>query len=602
MRRIGLLLTVFSSLLAPDAALADVDLRVGAGPGCLTSSIQAAIDLAVPANGVTRVLIARNASYGAQALDIDGKQVHLLGGYDTCQSALPGVGRTVIDGAGGAARSILRIRGASTVVLANLEFTGGDAALDGSSYGGAIDVTGGPHVIDVDNVSIRGNRAGLGGGLAIRSGSSTNLAHVRVRLGPNVAFTSNTAAFAGGGMYCRGATVETLEFAVMNTLFLLNQATGAGSTPGHGGGLFVDECMVRLGSSREVGFNQASGSGGGIYATGSRATVDLFTVDAQAPLRIAGNTAGRYGGAIDVETGANVRAWSVVIENNRATQGGGAIAMYSGGSPSDLTLRGDLEVGAPIAARRCDPGIECNVIRGNQARDGGGTGQEGSALRVSIDGGSTYATLSGTRITGNEGNATLWTTSDGGLARLTVEGALVDGNASGEELVRFEDVAVATTTFQTVLRGTTIAANAIAAARVIGGVVRCGSAGATPHPWTVEGSIVWQPGKQLLAPVASGTQCVRHSVVNDLSNVPSANLPLNRTADPLFVGTGDFNVRPGSPAVDFSSIVGGVTRDGALRIVDQPDVADVFGPQDAGAFERGLGSPQPQLFNHGFED
>lgn len=602
MHRIGLLLAAFALQLAPQSARADVDLRVGAGEGCLTSSIQAAIDLADPANGVTRVLVARNASYDAQALDIDGKRVQLIGGYDTCVSAAPGGAQTRINGAGGAARSILRIRGASTVLLANLEFSGGDAPLDGSDYGGAIDVTGGPHVIDLGNVSIRGNRAGVGGGMAIRSGSTTNLAHVRVRLGSGVSFTSNTAVFAGGGMYCRGATVETVASDTMNTTFLLNQATGVGSTPGHGGGMFVDECAVRLGSTRDVGFNQASGSGGGIYATGARATVDLFTVHAQFPLRVVGNTAGRYGGAIDVETGANVRAWSVVIDGNQATWGGGAIAMYSGGDGTDLALRGDLEVGAPLAARRCDPGIECNVIRGNQARDGSGTGQEGSALRISIDGGSTFATLSGTRISGNGGNATLWTTSDGGLARLTLEGALVDGNASGEELIRFEDVSVGTTTFQTVLRGSTIAANSIAAAHVIGGVVRCGGAGVTPYPWTVEGSIVWQPGKQLLAPVASGTQCIRHSVANDLSNVPSANLPLNRTADPLFVAPGDFSVRTNSPAVDFSSIVGGVTRDGALRIVDQPDVVDVFGPQDAGAFERGLDATPAPLFSHGFED
>src|SRR5687767_8453962 len=95
--------TMIAGVLAAGLAAADVDVRVGGGGGCDTTSIQAAINGALPANGITNIKIARNIAYNAQQLDINGRNVRLIGGYADCNQVTPDATRTLLNGAGGSA-------------------------------------------------------------------------------------------------------------------------------------------------------------------------------------------------------------------------------------------------------------------------------------------------------------------------------------------------------------------------------------------------------------------------------------------------------------------------------------------------------------------
>ncbi|MBK6377451.1 MAG: hypothetical protein IPF61_11060 [Xanthomonadales bacterium] len=203
------LVFLLAVLLFPGAARADIDVRVGGGAGCNYNSIQAAINGALPANGITNILIARNQAYNAQQLDIDGKNVRLIGGYANCQQTTRDSTRTVLNGAGGSARSILNIRGSTAVIgIYLLDFQNGDELTDSSSYGGAIDITQGPHaLVYLEEKSLlqqpgRNRRCDQH---PQRHGFTSG---VHVRMASRNIVLQNTGIHGAGGIFCRGASLD----------------------------------------------------------------------------------------------------------------------------------------------------------------------------------------------------------------------------------------------------------------------------------------------------------------------------------------------------------------------------------------------------------
>src|SRR5678815_1398816 len=128
MLRVSLYIAALSALLlATSAKAAEAEVRVGSGAHCFSADIQTAINTAVPGGGITNIRIARNAVYNAQQLDINGRNVRLIGGYADCDQAAADTIRTVLNGAGGAANTVVTVRGSTQVVAVyNLEITGGD--------------------------------------------------------------------------------------------------------------------------------------------------------------------------------------------------------------------------------------------------------------------------------------------------------------------------------------------------------------------------------------------------------------------------------------------------------------------------------------------
>ena len=614
--RVALIAALPFCLTSP--ALADVDVRVGSGANCATADIQAAIDGAVPANGVTNIRIARNVAWNAQQLDINGRNVRLYGGYADCNQVLADTTRTVLNGAGGSANTVVTVRGSTSVVaFYNLEVTGGDEVTSSAGKGGGFAIAGGPHAfVFFDNVSIHDNRAGYGGGVFIRNEVSTTADDVYVYFGDNVLIDSNHGAYGGGGLWCGDAHVVMVG---SNSRISRNTTAGTvGKTVvnGPGGGIRGENCVMAIGASSTLGtlsLNEAGGNGGGLSVSGGRAIVQMYTRSPNRPPFVLSNTAGGTGGGIDVGSSARFTGYDVVVANNIARRGGGAVAVFDNDGPpsATLTLQGSLagapnDVHAPEGvAVNCTAGLSCNRISDNLASAIDNTRQAGAAARVEVDDTLLFPDrpvptlhLYGTRVDGNVGESLLRMvqSGNGGFIDVGFDGVLLVDNAVTGNLLHNPDGDYGTLT----VRATTIAGNAIGGSDVV----------RTIDSYELRSSIVWQPGKRtldILDGVASSER-VDYLLASDLTGIPPSTHDL--LADPRFADavSGDYRLRLDSPAVDyapalldnFGNPVGNATADRSPRMRDLASVPNEFGAQDLGAYERQYACAADTIFCSSF--
>lgn len=617
-------LPVLSTLLVLPAmqAFADVDVRVGAGAGCSTSNIQLAINGANPANGVTNILIARNVAYNAQQLDINGRNVRLIGGFADCSQILPDATKTIINGAGGSANTVITVRGATaTVAFQNLEVAGGDEVTTSAGRGGGFAIAGGPHAhVAFDNVLIDNNQAGYGGGIYVDNEHSSTAADVFVEIGSNVAINGNHGAYGGGGIWCRNARVHMIG---SNSFVVLNTTSAAAGVLGPGGGIRAQNCEMDIASAGAFGsvsLNTAGGAGGGLSVTGERSITRLYTQVPSRPVSINGNTAGGIGGGIDIGSSAIVTGWDLVVDGNRSYAGGGGVSIFDNdGAYVDrarLTMLGRL-VGAPNdpatggIAVLCATGLACNRVSNNIARNTDGQAMPAAALRAQADGSSgpaastgfVEADLQGTRLTANAGESLLRLYSpSSGIPRVSLNGAVVSANAVTGTLLHNPDDPFAGQHGILGVYATTVAGNDIGGGEVIRSVGREGL--------LLLRSIVWQPGKR--AAVSTDGQgffadSIDYVLGNDLTGLPSSAHNLQQ--DPRFenAAAGNFRTQRSSPAVDVAPLEHPAWQpdfleaDNAARVVDLVSVPDAFGAQDLGAFERAFDCAQDTIFCHDFE-
>jgi hypothetical protein len=114
----------------------------------------------------TTIRIQGNETY-LEDLDISSKHVRLVG-TSSCQF-VGAFARPVISGAGGAARSIVNISGeARRIGFEKLVLQRGDELQNNVSYGGAIDISGGAHSVELTEVQLDHSEAGLGGAISVR--------------------------------------------------------------------------------------------------------------------------------------------------------------------------------------------------------------------------------------------------------------------------------------------------------------------------------------------------------------------------------------------------------------------------------------------------
>ena len=566
-----------ASMSAAAGQLLDV-YRVGAGAGCGHATVQAALDAARLASGPSVVRIARNRGYTAQALVIsDGDYVELAGGYDDCLDATP-TERTVLDGTGGAAASVLTVTGNGDVVLRRLEITGGDA---GTGDGGGLRVLGNGEVVVSDSV-IHHNSAARGGGIFIDAAPFQLLQRVRLVDASAVQFNG---ASLGGGIY-----VTLSSFESEGSRICCNLASDSGAA------IFATRAArVRLDRTL-VDQNEAALDGGGLHASGG-ATVAYFG-RGPGTAAIIGNRAGRHGGGVYVLADApnqttRVDAWSARIGGVSGHDGAGVFVREDNPNPAagrasaifaanEFAPEAGLAL-APVELTRSatgvPPGAPTHAAYAVRARDGL------AQLR-----------LFRTRVSANRG-APLFRV-EGASGALGASLLLVDSEIRdniGEGLV------LAPTGRNLVLDRATVAANDFGAAPLF-------DVGAAEL--ALVQSIVYQPGSIVVRAIGPSLPFARHLLVHDSSSLP-ADVTIAQ-GDPRFVllsppgsiRASDLRLARDSPAVDFApaDAVGqpnAVDLDGRPRPVDLAEAPDEFGPLDLGAYETQLGDA---LFGDGYED
>jgi hypothetical protein len=554
---------------------------VGSNASCTHSTIQTAIDAAAAAPGPDTVLIARNQTWTGQQLVITGQSVTLSGGTPQC-GMVPDGSRTQISGAGGAQLPVLRITtsGDAVVALKFLQIVGGDVGGDESGGGILYNGTAASR-LDIEDSVVSGNSAAYGGGIYVNGVGS----RAKLTLGVNTLVATNTARISGGGVYLFNADLTMDE---------PNSAIANNTAGDFGGGLRAVSpsfISIRSGGVGTLGtiFGNEARFGGGVALQGSPDAVTpinlaMQTIDPANPVRLRGNLASERGGALyahtdnpkDMQSTVLSVLTGVSIEENTAPTGAAVYLDYTG------TL--EFGLGPYLLMRKsagCGPRDECNRVVGNIAATAAAVPTNGGIL---VAGDSTYLDLTGTQILGNNGGPPIYSDDPGEVTDVRVrlkQLVIANNEVHGDAIVR-------------VVRGramrlidSTIANNNLTGNTIIR------AAGET----TLDGSILWQPGKITLN---TNTPLVGRVLASETASLGTPLLAIN--ADPRFIdpANGDFRLKAGSRAIDAAPVVAGdeFDADGLPRSQDLTLVPNVDGPRDLGPFERQ--TLQPLVQNAGF--
>jgi hypothetical protein len=555
--------------------------RVGAGDGCTNASIAEAVaaEQAHPGANGDAIYVASNRDTTQEANTIvvntaSDKSLSIVGGFADCMQANSDGSHAIIDGTGGAAGPVFRfmVGAGGAVSLFALTIQGGDAA--GSAKGGGIyfgsDSAAG---LGIYNCTITQNSAGYGGGIyAERTSNAFGGSGITLTIGSDVAIVGNTARFDGGGLALDGGRLTT----------------GAGSyiannhaPNGYGGGLLLLAAEVPtlasfsnsgLGNLGVIYLNDAS-RGGGIAVLASELEAQLQLIPlGQDPLRIRGNAASIDGGGIylgragDVPGNVRLKAKNVYIEDNIAPHGAAISVRDLAGAGSGVFF--NAPDGIPI---NCPVGKACGGIAGNAA-----IGNDSQPAGGIVE--ATAAIVRFYRMT-FEGNAGQFVLFGNDGAKFETHHVAITGNTVSNNVIA-ADIGSDNTVD---IENTTIAGNTIGTDFVL----RLASTELSPGK--LYQSIIWQPLKTTLHltgdPLALFDDLVSEGFSVDGGNSSSVVVRNPRFVDP---GHGDYSLRAGSPALDYTTSVAGDDRDlySSPRDVDLPIVANGGGRRDVGAIER----------------
>jgi hypothetical protein len=220
----------------------------------------------------------------------------------------------------------------------------------------------------------------------------------------------------------------------------------------------------------------------------------------------------------------------------------------------------------PGAARRCAAGVACNTLDGNVAQDANSTPTLGAVVYIGGE-----SRLDGNRFALRHNRGGYGLRGSGSADWTTLANCLMTGSTLTRHLIETGNTLQVT---NCTLAGNTIQSTAVINA--LGGLR------------FIE-SLIDQPGNLALdySGPADGP-AVAYVMSTDTSTLPDQ--PDIIEGAPAFVdaANGDYHLAPASPGLDFAprNALWPRDLDNQPRDIDQPGVADLWGPRDLGAYER----------------
>lgn len=519
------------------------------------------------------------------------KSKWFTGGYDTCADANANVkGLSKTRWIGFSTRTVVRINTGTTSSIVTLD---------------------GFEISDGKDISFEG-----AGGIRVEGNVAFLLANSEVH---------DNEGNEGGGIFIKGADARVVA---SNSLIYNNTATANG-----GGVLCVDSGRFTLMGDSAIKLNTADSDGGGIYAS-SNCQVTINSGDAQPnPLivqyGVIRNTAAGKGGGIYITSGADVALTgnndhpaSIVAntanESSVLLGGGGVYIIGDGNVPGDGTTfigknaRIDLnkakKAGAGIVAAgnssfkmerlesQCWDNDKCSSLSQNIVSGATGAAAAGYIYDIAT------VNISGTFISENSANnAALFVLNRAGTLRL--EGNLIVGNTSNgqpsaSELFVLENAGGFASNIDFYYN--TIGTN--------NAYTHFNIQGTSSEHWVrVHNSIIHDQGDIFVTSGAIDPYLVvgcnyLHETTTATNEAQTALD--NYTQNPGFVdaANGDYHVLPGSFSKDMcdENTIQSAYKDlnGNTRGLDDPQVPNLRGPFDAGAYEN---YDSDIIFKNGFE-
>jgi hypothetical protein len=555
-------------------------LTVGNTANCDFNTLQSAINAASTQAADATIIRVVKADDNVHVL-ISDRNITLDGRWRNCSSTTPGNTREVISGNG--LDSVIRVTttglSSRTLILRGLVVRGGGADDAINERGGGLRISG-RVATELYDVSVSNNVSIFGGGVAVEgSFASLSLDEGSV-IGNDGPYSANgadgigPALGLGGGIYCADGQVT-----------ILNAVIRSNTSSDHGGGLYLDHCLLFMhplttvfgyGSFFPLIGNVAfNGNGGGLYATGG-SSISWRSEPAGAPAgTIHNNKAASRGGAIFLTGSSDFVGDWMRITSSSADGRGGAVAVQDN---STLILRGG-------------PNFDCTGNKCPGIFDTRGITQGESATLI---GGAIYAESGGQvdlrqqQISGNyasNGSAMhlSGSTTNAQLHSVLITRNVLYGVGNGTSTIEL------TSSADAVLRFVTMAGNFRVSDQFPGLARALSSLRANGNQSSVElrNSIFWNDADQtlrlLVGATASGGCVFSHEAG---SFAPSIVL------DPQYIDTTsdnpDLRLALTSPALDRCAATGTNQPDiyGRMRPQDLLSVANGPGSFDAGAIER----------------
>jgi predicted outer membrane repeat protein len=574
---------------------------VGSEPGCTHATIQQAVDAAEANPGEDFIRIPHSQVWNEQAVVIDTDQVLWLEGFWADCNNTDFTQKSILDGAGGSASSVLRIStGTNGIVrMSWLTLQNGDPSpIDGQ--GGGIHFSGRGRLELSNDMAVINNSATSGGGIYANGDTDS----AQLVIGARVTVIGNTAYRDGGGVFVNGMTLTMNE---PDSLIAFNEALGDLDAKGYGGGLVIRSAGDRvahgfIGSSGsgELGLiygNTAKWGGGIAVSAGSdsdeSANLFLGSDDPAPPVAIRGNFASEGGGAIFAWPNANFGGFSTPnaivtiaraeISDNAAPRGavayGDNSSVTGGSSVGSAVNIGSLQLGADLP---CGPTWYARIF-GNETVDANGAATDGALFHIDDYSSMRFhcALIEGNRA-GRVVEAHL---SNAGFLDMA-DSLVADNTLLGEIIWSFYVLGSGGTV---AIFDSTFAGNSVGVADLI-----------TAYRSTVhiERSILWQPGHITLNTLQgeTGDPDVIRVIASEVASLGDGS-GISIVADPRFIDPGnsdyrlrDYRLRAASPAIDFAPPVDGddfdalgLLRDQRLSAVPRADPSQ---SRDIGAFER----------------